>query len=146
MQIYFSPSALGFFVDSVHGENKPEDAIKITLDLYNEIMDGQSKGLGVSADALGMPVLVNSSETAPVTEISRAQGKAALIQSGHWNSVLAYIESIEDATEKALAEVAIHDTTTWKRDSPFLTKAAKAVGLSDRQVDALFVEASKIKL
>lgn len=78
--------------------------------------------------------------------VTRAQGKAALIQSGVWQGVLDFVDSIEDATEKALAEVALNDTTHWQRSSPFLNSAAQALGLTDKQLDQLFIDASKIEL
>lgn len=79
-------------------------------------------------------------------EVSRAQGKAALIQHGYWPSVLSYANSIEDETERQLADVALNDTAYWQRSSPFLNAAAKALGLTDEQIDDLFIEASQIQL
>lgn len=79
-------------------------------------------------------------------QVTRAQGKAALIKDGLWSGVLDYVESITDQTEKALAEVALNDTTHWQRSSPFLNSAAKSLGLSDEQLDDLFIQAEQIHL
>lgn len=79
-------------------------------------------------------------------QVTRAQGKVALIQAGLWQAVLDYVEGITDPTEKALADVALNDTTHWRRDSPFLNQAALAVGLSEEQLDDLFVAAAHIAL
>src|SRR5690606_8687705 len=78
--------------------------------------------------------------------VTRAQGKAALIQAGMWPAVLALVDGIEDPTEKALADVALNDTLDWRRDSPFLNQAAAAIGLNEKQLDDLFIAASKIAL
>lgn len=78
--------------------------------------------------------------------VSRAQGKAALIQAGKWADVLAFVDLIEDPTEKALAEVALHDTQIWRRDSPLLLTITGALGLTEEQVDNLFLAASDIWL
>lgn len=78
--------------------------------------------------------------------ITRAQGKAALIQSGLWGGVLQVVASIEDQTERALAEVALHDTLTWQRTSPFLNTAAAALGMDSEALDALFSVAASIEL
>lgn len=78
--------------------------------------------------------------------VSRAQGKTALIQAGLWDQVVAFVNAIPDATQKALAEVALNDTTEWRRDSPFLTQAAVALGVTTEQMDALFVQAAEIRL
>ena len=88
-------------------------------------------------------------ETAPVLvpqQITRAQGKAALIIQGHWQEVLDYVASIQDPTQRALAEVALHDTLTWERSSPFLNAAAEGTGMTDEQLDALFIQAGGIAL
>lgn len=78
------------------------------------------------------------------SEVSRAQGKAALIVAGLWPAVLAYVGAIPDPTDKALAEVALNDTQEWRRDSLFLNSAASALGLTSAQLDQLFVDASGI--
>lgn len=82
----------------------------------------------------------------PPTVVTRAQGKAALITAGLWDDVLAYVDAIEDPTQQALARVALDDTTEWRRDSPFLTTAAAALGLTEKQLDDLFVAAAAIVL
>lgn len=84
-------------------------------------------------------------EPVPQT-ITRAQGKAALIQAELWDQVLVYVDGIADSKDRALAEVALHDTLEWRRTSPFLNAAAVALGLTAEQLDALFVQASAVEL
>ena len=79
-------------------------------------------------------------------QITRAQGKAALIIAGLWSGVLAFVAAIEDETERALADVALNDTLTWERSSPFLNAAAAGLGVNDAQLDALFIQAKEIQL
>lgn len=78
--------------------------------------------------------------------VSKAQGKAALIQAGYWQDVLDFVEAIPDPTQKLLAQVALNDTTEWKRTSPFLIAAATEIGLTEEQLDTLFIAASSIEL
>jgi|HigsolmetaGSP11D_1036233.scaffolds.fasta_scaffold02338_3 hypothetical protein len=90
---------------------------------------------------------LNPPRVEPVPQqVTRAQGKAALIQAGLWQGVLDYVSSIEDETQRALAEVALHDTLHWERSSPFLNAAASALGLADEQLDDLFRQAAEIVL
>lgn len=79
-------------------------------------------------------------------QVARAQGKAALIGAGMWPSVLAFVAAIEDDTQRLLAEVALHDTQHWQRNSPFLNAAKSGLGMTDEQLDALFVAAAQIEL
>lgn len=78
--------------------------------------------------------------------VSKAQGKTALINAGLWPAALAAVAAIEDATQRHLAEVALHDTTTWERTSPTLNALAYGLGMDDAQLDALFVSASQVQL
>lgn len=84
---------------------------------------------------------------APVPhEISRAQGKVVLIRAGLWPQVLAFIAAIADPTQRAIAEVAVHETAVWQRNSPFLNQAATALGITQEQMDQLFSQASEVAL
>lgn len=76
--------------------------------------------------------------------VSRAQGKYVLIQMGLWQQVLDFVDSIEDPQERALADVALNDTQSWQRSSPFLTQCAQVLGLTDEELDNIFIEAAKI--
>lgn len=79
-------------------------------------------------------------------QVTRAQGKAALMMAGLWDAVVSYVDSITDGTKKALGLVALNDTTHWQRTSPFLNDAAASLGLSDEDLDNLFIQASEIDL
>lgn len=128
--------------------------IEIDEDQYAQALAGMLAGKVVSIDG-GFSVIeppvpeeppAPEEPPGPPTVVTRAQGKAALIQSGLWASVVSYVDGIEDPTEQALARVALGDTTEWRRDSPFLTDAAAALGLSETQLDDLFVTAAAIIL
>ena len=41
---------------------------------------------------------------------------------------------------------ALNDTLTWERSSPFLNAAAAGLGMTDEQLDALFIQAAGIAL
>lgn len=101
--------------------------------------------LGSMVITHGGPVVTDSGSGVPQS-ITRAQGKTVLIMNGLWDGVLQFVSAIPDPTERALAEVALHDTQEWRRESTFLTTAAAALGLSNEQLDALFVTASDINL
>lgn len=92
-----------------------------------------------------LPAYVPPASDVPQT-VSRAQGKAALIQAGKWDDVTAFIDGISDPEQKALADVALNDAQDWRRDSPFLNQAATAIGLTGTDLDALFTTAAAIVL
>ena len=84
---------------------------------------------------------------APVPQqVTNAQGTAVLIQVGLWPQVLAYVSAIQDPVQKALAEVALNKTTHWQRNSPFLNTAAAALGITQEQMDELFIAADQVML
>ncbi len=129
--------------------------IEIDEDQYAQALAGMAAGKQVSIDggfavvdqpAPEEPPAPEPDPPGPPTVVTRAQGKAALIQAGLWDDVLAYVDAITDPTQQALARVALDDTTEWRRDSPFLATAAAALGLTDQQLDDLFVAAAAIVL
>ena len=148
MHMYFSKSTNGFYSREIHGNNIPDDAIEITSKEHAALLAGQAEGKRIVPDEQGRPVLADPPPAPPYVpqHVTRAQGKAALITAGLWDDVLAYVDAITDPTQQALARVALDDTTEWRRDSPFLATAAAALGLTDQQLDDLFVAAAAIVL
>lgn len=146
--MYFSKSTGGFYSREIHGDNIPPDAVEITQQQHTALFKGQSEGKVITADENGYPVLIDPPPAPPYVpqQVTRAQGKAALITAGLWGNVESYVDGIEDATEKALALVALNDTTHWQRTSPFLNAAAVALGLTSEQLDDLFRQAAEIEL
>jgi len=72
--------------------------------------------------------------------VTMAQARKAMILSGvSIANVDSAIAAIVDADEKALAEVDWEYSTTVRRNSPLVASLAPALGLSDAQVDAMFV-------
>lgn len=82
-------------------------------------------------------------EPVPQT-ISRAQGRLVLYRAGLWAQVQDYVAGITDPAEQFEADTALNHTTDWQRSSPFLGRAAQALGLNGQQLDDLFREAAQI--
>lgn len=78
--------------------------------------------------------------------VSRAKGKIVLIRAGLWQSVLDYVAAITDPVQKAIAEVALHDAQEWRRDSPFMVAISSALGVTEEQMDQLFVATQEVVL
>jgi hypothetical protein len=145
--MFYSKNTGGFYSKYIHGKEIPSDAVKITSELYLDIIQGQALGKEISSDENGMPILIDAIESNFISrQVTRAQGKSALIRAGLWQGVIDYVNSISDPVEKSVAEVALHDTTHWQRSSPFLNAAAHYLGLTDAQLDNLFAQASQIEL
>ena len=95
-----------------------------------------------------MIITIDESKLQPTVPavVSRAKGKVVLIQAGLWQSVLDYVAAIPDPAQRAIAEVALHDTQEWRRDSPFMTAISSALGVTEEQMDQLFVATQEVVL
>lgn len=94
-------------------------------------------------------VLIPAPEPEPPTVpavVSRAKGKVVLIQAGLWQSVLDYVAAIPDPAQRAIAEVALHDIQEWSRNSPFMAAISSALGVTEEQMDQLFVATQEVVL
>lgn len=72
--------------------------------------------------------------------ISFAQGKRAMIRRGYWQAANDFVDSIEDETERLLAQSALHDPQEFHRTSPFLNYLAGVLEISDSEIDEMFIE------
>lgn len=56
--MFYSKSTNGFYTYDVNGEDTPGDAVAITTETYQALMEGQSRGMVIAPDESGLPVLV----------------------------------------------------------------------------------------
>ncbi|RIQ55313.1 hypothetical protein [Bordetella avium] len=74
--------------------------------------------------------------------VTAAQGGIALIEAGLMDAVMAVVSSPE---LPAAHKWAWDRTTIWERSSPSLGFIAQAAGISDEQMDDLFIRAAEIR-
>jgi len=75
---FYSKTTEGFYVQEIHGNNKPNDCIEITDEKWQELIDGRSNGKLISTDSSGIPFLidplpVSNDELNKIAEYSRQQ-------------------------------------------------------------------------
>ena len=72
--------------------------------------------------------------------ISPKQGKLALVAAGYYTQLESYIATLS-GDAKTKAEIYWRDSTEWRRDDMFLLGMAKGLlGLTDDQIDQLFID------
>ena len=77
-------------------------------------------------------------------KITRAQARAVLIIKGLIGYVQPSIDAIEDPIERALAQNDWDERLHFERSNPFLAAMAAKLGLTDAQLDELFIEGDKL--
>jgi hypothetical protein len=55
--MFYSAQTSGFYDPALHGNNIPADAVEITAEQHAALLEGQSSGKRIVADAAGRPVL-----------------------------------------------------------------------------------------
>ena len=55
--MFYSKSTSGFYSREIHGDNIPADAVEITVEEHQALIEGQSQGKRIVADENGRPVL-----------------------------------------------------------------------------------------
>lgn len=76
--MFYSSQTGGFYDTAVHGDNIPSDAVEITVEEHQALLEGQSQGKIISADKNGKPVLKDPPPPTPEQII--AQYDAAVQQ------------------------------------------------------------------
>ena len=83
--MFYAKSTGGFYDAAIHGENIPADAVEITAEEHQALLEGQSNGKIISADKNGKPVLQDPPP--PTAEELQAQKNAearAYLASTDW--------------------------------------------------------------
>ena len=57
--MFYSAQTKGFYSVEIHGDNIPADAVEITAEQHAALIQGQSEGKRIVADANGFPVLAD---------------------------------------------------------------------------------------
>ena len=78
-------------------------------------------------------------------QVTRAQGKVALVQAGLFQDVVTYINNLSEPS-KTLAQIAFNETNTWQRSSEWLNQIASELSITQEQLDSLFITAGGIEL
>lgn len=82
MSIFYSKSTGGFYDDAIHGNNIPADAVEITDADHVALLEAQSIGKHIEADALGKPVAVDPPAPSAADIWLRIKAKREAIKSG----------------------------------------------------------------
>ena len=74
--MFYSATTGGFYTAEIHGDNIPADAVEITTDEHQALLEGQSNGKVIAADKNGKPILKDPPP--PTTEQIIAQYTAGV--------------------------------------------------------------------
>lgn len=74
--MFYSKSSGGFYSREINGDNIPDDCVEITAEYHAVLIEGQSQGKLIQADANGKPVLADP--PAPTQAQIIAQYESAL--------------------------------------------------------------------
>lgn len=76
--------------------------------------------------------------------ITLRQVREQTIRMGMFTNIEAYIDSIEDETEKAIARNYWEYSEVFDRQHPLLLSLAGGLGMTKEQLDSMFIEAAKL--
>lgn len=77
----------------------------------------------------------------PITSVTRFQALAVLAAGGYLPTIRTYIATLDQNNVQRLAW---ENAADWERTSPTLNALAAMLGLSDAQVDDLFIAAAQV--
>lgn len=124
----YSPSTKTYYMPGFQFTNAPDDLVDVTYEQWQA--------------AVGKPI-----DDAPAVPqwVPMYQGRAALIMAGLDDAVEDFIASMPDGVQKKLVQNAWNKAETIRRDSEFTQMLATALGLTDTQLDDLFIAAAQVQ-
>jgi len=85
MTIYYASSTGGFYNTDINTVI-PLDAVEITEENYQTLLNGQSSGQVITADAQGYPILINRVVPIPTAEENKATA-SSLLTATDWTTI-----------------------------------------------------------
>ena len=146
MQIFWSPSALGFYSPDYHS-TIPADAVEITVERHAELLAGNSAGKNIVSDANGIPQLVDQPPVVPAyvrkLALIRALREVGLDGDSDnpvkaWPVISAAIQAADQVTQEdwgAAVEI--------PRNDPALAGIAGVLDVPASVLDAVFIRAAQ---
>ena len=143
--MFYSPSRGGFYSSEVHGENIPSDAVAITDEQYLDLLAGQSAGKLIGPDANGFPALIDREILPPQVpvKVTMRQARLALLSAGLLDDVEDAINALPEPSRRA-ARIEWDFSSEVFRDRDFVTMLGTTLGLTDEEMDQLFITAATL--
>lgn len=137
----YSASARGFFVPGLHNPI-PTDAVEVTDTHYRALIEGQAAGKEIVPGTDGQPTLAPPTAAVP-ERVTMRQARLALLQAGQLDSVESALQAMTGDVGRAARIEWDFSSEVW-RYKPFVLQLTDALGLSESQVDDLFIAAAAI--
>jgi hypothetical protein len=116
------------------------DAIQTVA--YRVLDDGRMESCLVSVLPEGTIIDAYIPPPTPIpSTVTRFQALATLSAGGYLDTVHAYIDTLPRSN---ITRLAFENATDWERTSPTINTLAAMLGLTDAQVDELFITASQV--
>ena len=141
--MFYSKQTGGFYDRAVHGDNMPADVVEITAEEHVSLISGQSNGKIISWGDNGFPFLTDPPTLPPTTpqKVTMRQARLALHNAGKLVDVEAAINILPEPPRTA-ARIEWDFSSEVHRDKEFVAMISTALGLTDAEMDALFVQAA----
>ena len=112
MKVFYSAKDNGFYPDDIKFNNLPDDLIEISVDYWQELLNGQNGKKEISSDKNGYPVLVDvAPATAEQLKVIASREKERLMA-----LATVAIAPLQDAVELGIAtEEETAALTEWKK-------------------------------
>lgn len=139
-QAFFSPSTMGWYLDSIHGDERPSDCVPVPWAQYKDLI-GSGRPLEMGVDGVPSPVSGATAVSVPPQQVTPLQAKGALLEFGYLQAVTDYVYA--PGTDE-FVRLAWEEAQVFRRDSLMVMAVAIQLQLDDAQLDALFTRAAQI--
>ena len=100
---------------------------------------------GTVGDSYVNSQIVPKTITIPVPQsVTRRQALQELLISGKLALVQPAIDAIADPLQRGLAQIEFNESQVFERNRPLLVTLCHGIGMTDSQIDELFIAASKL--
>ena len=141
MTLFYSKTVSGFFDSNFHRGPLPSDAVAISREAHQALLEGQAAGMVIRAGDEGAPYLAERPRPSPEDQLqadreamkpSRLQLRLAMIELGVLAQAEAAVSQADQVTQEAWAAAQY-----FRRLSPLVLAMISALGWTEEYTDNL---------
>lgn len=99
--MFYSKSTGGFYTAEIHGDNMPDDVVKITVEEHVALLEGQSQGKFIDFDEAGRPFLADP----PTITVEQLQVQANIEARTYLSSTDWYVIRLQETGQAVPEEI-----------------------------------------
>jgi len=134
---------IGFYSEDIH-DVIPEEAIEITDEQWMECLENQGHRKIIDGQVVGYTPPPPEPVNMLLVPLKPYQFWGVTRAYGFEQPIKDFVDAIPDSVQRGIASAMLEFSLEFRRDHPLIEQARQAIGMTDEQLDQLWITAHQI--